>query len=320
MSGDPDFFLSIPSSLTTLDPAWSTCTPVLYGAWDPPSTLSTATALTSSAQETVQLQSATPVGRPTPAYAPATPGTAEGDPASPTSWDQPMPVAPQMSSLSRTDAEEAPQPSVIGTNSLILASSRGPTMVALPSLDGKSITWNPNDGLIFANSTIAFGRQATISGHAITLGSSDAVIDSSTHALSVHTVEDTNLPLITLPDGTVASYLNGPDEFKIGSRTITVQGSTITISGTAIPLDSSGLYIASSFLPSTYFTKNLNVSLGGQPISQSYKESNSFGSGNFSSSGGVFTSRSQRLVGLSLINTGISTIMMAITVAIVLAF
>ena len=193
-------------------------------------------------------------------------------------------------------------------------------MVALPPLDGKSITWDPNDGLIFANSTIAFGRQASISGHAITLGSSDVVIDSSTYAPSVHTVKDTNLPLITLFDGTVASYLNGPDEFKIGSRTIIVQGSTITISGTAISLDSSGLYIASSFLPLTYFTKNLNVSLGGQPISQSYKESNSFGSGNFSSSAGVFTSRSQRLVGLSLINTGISTIMMAITVAIVLAF
>ena len=178
-SGDPDFFLSIPSSLTTLDPAWSTCTPVLYGAWDPPSTLSTATALTSSAQETVQLQFATPVGRPTPAYAPATTATAAGDPVNSNSWDQPMPVAPRMSSLSRTDAEEAPEPSLIGISSLIIASSRGPTMDALPLLAGKSITWDPNDGLIFADSTIAFGPQATISGHAISLGTSDAVIGSS---------------------------------------------------------------------------------------------------------------------------------------------
>ena len=131
-SGDLDFFLSNPSSLTNLDPAWSTCTPVLYGAWDPPSTLSTATALTSSAQETIQLQFATPVGRPTPAYAPATTVTAAGDPVNSSSWDQPMPIAPRMSSLSRIDAEEALEPSLIGMSSLIVASSRGPTMVALP--------------------------------------------------------------------------------------------------------------------------------------------------------------------------------------------
>ena len=318
-SGDPDFFISIPSSLNTLDPAWSTCTPVLYGAWDPPSTLSTATALTSSAQETVQLQFAMPVGQPTPAHAPATTVTAAGDPANSNTWDQPMPIAPQMSSLSRTDAEEAPEPSLIGMSSPILASSRGPTMVALPLLAGKSITWDPNFGLIFADSTIAFGGQVTISDHAISLGTSDAVIDSSTYALSVHTAENENLPLITLPDGTVASYINGPDEIKIGSRTIIVQGSAITFSGTAISLGNPGLYMDSSFLPLTYSTKNLNASLDGPPVSHSYGESNSVGSGNSSSSGGVFTSGSQRSVRLSMINTSISTITMAITVAIVLA-
>ena len=317
-SGDPNFFLSIPSSLTTQDPAWSTCTPVLYGAWDPPSTLSTATALTSSAQETVQLQFATPVGRPTPAYAPATTVTAAGDPANSNSWDQPIPGAPRMSSLSRTDAEEAPETSLIGMSSLILASSRGPTMVALPLLAGESITWDPNDGLLFADSTIAFGGQATISGHAISLGTSDAVIDSSTYALSAHTAEDENLPLVTLPDGTVASYMNGPDEVKIGSRTVIVQGSAITISGTAISLGNSGLYIDSSFLTLTYSTKNLNASLDGPPVSQSYKESNSVSSGNSSSSEEVFTSGSQRSMGLSLINTNILTITIAITIAIVL--
>ena len=318
-SGDPDFFLSIPSSLTSLDPAWSTCTPVLYGAWDPPSALSTATALTSSAPETVRLQYATPVGRPTPAYAPATTVTTAGDPATSKSLDQPMPVAPQKSSLSRTDAEEAPEPSPIGMTSLILASSRDPTMAALPLLAGKPITWDPNVGLIFADSTIAFGGHASVSDHAISLGSSDAVIDDSTYALSVYTAEDGDIPLITLPDGTVASYMNGPDEVKISSRTIIAQGSAITISGTAIALGNSGLYIDSSFLPLAYPTKNLNASLDGPLVSHSYQVSKSVSGGNPSPSSGVFTGGSQRLVGLSLINSSTLTIMMAITVTIVFA-
>ena len=319
-SGDPDFFLSIPSSLTTLDPAWSTCTPVLYGAWDPPSTLSTATALTSSAQETLQRQPATPVGRPTPAYAPATTVTAAGDPAKSSSWDQPMPVAPQMFSLSRSDAKEVPEPSLIGMSSLILASSRGPTMVALPFLAGKSITWDPNVGLVFADSTIAFGGRATISGHAISLGISDAVIDRSTYTLSVHTGEDGILPLITLPDGTFASYINGPGEFKTSSRIVIVQGSAITIPGAAIPLGNSGLYINSTFLPLTYSTKNLNASLDGPPLSQSYyKEFSSVKSENSSSSGRVFTGGAQTLVGLSLFITSILTIAMAITAVMIIA-
>ena len=48
-SNNPEFFLSIPSTLTSLDPAWRSCTPALYGAWDPPTTLEAATALTDAA-------------------------------------------------------------------------------------------------------------------------------------------------------------------------------------------------------------------------------------------------------------------------------
>ena len=70
-SANPDFFLSIPSTLTTLDPAWRTCTPVLYGAFDPPRTLDPATALTGPS-DVKSSTSAAPGARVNPASTPAT--------------------------------------------------------------------------------------------------------------------------------------------------------------------------------------------------------------------------------------------------------
>ena len=71
-SNNPDFFLSIPSTLTSLDPLWSTCTPALYGAWDPPTTLEAAIALTDTSQKTTILHPAAPAGRATETHTPTT--------------------------------------------------------------------------------------------------------------------------------------------------------------------------------------------------------------------------------------------------------
>ena len=68
-----DFILSLPGDLSSVDPAWSTCAPASYGAFDPPSTQPKATALTDPAAKSPS-SSTTPapgsyVG---PAYGPAT--------------------------------------------------------------------------------------------------------------------------------------------------------------------------------------------------------------------------------------------------------
>ena len=72
-------YLSMPQDLTALDPAWSTCNAVLWGAFDPPMALHTATALV---QDPGKQASPTPApGSPVaPPYAPATPTASPIDP------------------------------------------------------------------------------------------------------------------------------------------------------------------------------------------------------------------------------------------------
>ena len=68
-----DFILSLPGALSSVDPAWSTCAPATYGAFDPPSTQPKATALTDPATKSSS-SSTTPApgGYVGPAYGPAT--------------------------------------------------------------------------------------------------------------------------------------------------------------------------------------------------------------------------------------------------------
>ena len=67
-----DFILSLPADLASADPAWSTCAPATYGAFDPPSTQPKATALTDSAEQYPSSTTLTPGGYVGPVYGPAT--------------------------------------------------------------------------------------------------------------------------------------------------------------------------------------------------------------------------------------------------------
>lgn len=59
-SNATDFILSLPGALASIDQAWSTCVPASYGAFDPPSTMQKATALTDPASGSASPAPATP--------------------------------------------------------------------------------------------------------------------------------------------------------------------------------------------------------------------------------------------------------------------
>ena len=67
-----DFILSLPGDLSSVDPAWSTCVPANYGAFDPPSTLPNATALTDPTAKSPSSTTPAPGSHVGPAYGPAT--------------------------------------------------------------------------------------------------------------------------------------------------------------------------------------------------------------------------------------------------------
>lgn len=61
-SNATDYILSLPTALSSIDPAWSTYAPASYGAFDPPRTLQKATALTDPIIESTSSTQATPGG------------------------------------------------------------------------------------------------------------------------------------------------------------------------------------------------------------------------------------------------------------------
>ena len=150
-SGNPDFFLSIPSSLTSLDPAWSTCTPALYGAWDPPTTLRPATALTDPAEKITPSSPASPAGRSTSAYAPATKTTAAASPKNVKPSAASVPSPSQPSKLPKTDVTELTDPP-IAQNSHRTAASGGLSSNIHTMPSGKDKKPDPSDPLDITSS------------------------------------------------------------------------------------------------------------------------------------------------------------------------
>ena len=67
-----DLILSLPGALSSVDPVWSTCAPASYGAFDPPTIMQKATALTDPAKWSTLSTPAAPGGYVGPAHGPST--------------------------------------------------------------------------------------------------------------------------------------------------------------------------------------------------------------------------------------------------------
>ena len=362
-SDGPSLILSLPSELSSVDPAWSTCIPNSYGAFDPPSTLHQATALTSVPPDPTLSIHAAPGGHVGLPYSPATttsstsesPSGTPPDPSSDPSNhlkpinpsdDSPTPAnsridddvfesvddtGRQISPGTVDDATKLPPPSKIPylpstTEQFIVpdpnkAESTVPTTYAsislaqtlgaflpitpsdallgssvhalplasalkVPFIFGQSMTRAPDGGIVAASHSISPKSHATIAGHTVYAGSTDAVIDSSTYVAPSTKTGDLPPKSVTLANGLVVSPYGSPSKVQIGTRVVSSDGSAITLPGAMISLGPSGLDIGPSVLPFT------NVTASSDPI-QRFGTSLVAGGGN-ASNAVAFTGRSSK--------------------------
>ena len=251
-NGNPDFFLSIPSSLTSLDPAWSTCTPALYGAWDPPKTLQHATALTDPADQPRPSPPAAPAGRATPVYAPITTTTAIKSSATANAAPSVAaePSASRTSKHAKTNAAEPADPALAQNfyKSAALGSPLNKIHIVPSVPDGKPDSSDPS------NTTPDVE------------GFSDAVVDGSDYAIPTRTAEKAPLFSTTQANGIVTNPDGNQNEFKIGDEIISVNEPATTataISGATVSQAPSELSISSLELPFPAETNSRSAGLGG---------------------------------------------------------
>ena len=363
-STEPDFFLPIPSSLASLDPSWGTCTPALYGAWDPPTTLKAATALTDPANKITPSTPAAPGSRSTPIYAPATKSVATNDPTTETLSIASTPGAAQSFTLPKTKAVEPADPtstpkhcstadlgcrseSIGGTtsgydekqypndptnhspgillgsdakldhsnpslsspvsgfpacdeHSLVQAPSGDaevgaatymtkskahipgqdlsmqssaitmsgktyllpPPSTSIPPLlliNGNPIARVSDGGLILASSTVKPGKQATISGHTVSVGISDVVIDVSKYLLPTRTAGKSEQ---IFGNGAVIFPDSDPNDFQTRDHGISADQPAFTIPGATVSIASSMSYTNSLVPPFQAETNSSGAELG----------------------------------------------------------
>ena len=362
-SDGPSLILSLPSELSSVDPAWSTCVPNSYGAFDPPTTLRQATALTGLPPDPTLLIHAAPGGHVGVPYSPATTtfSTSEslsGTPPDPSRdpSNQLKPIDPSDNSptpgKSRIDDDvsesiddtgrrispgtvddvtKLPPPSKIpylpSTSEQFIvpapnkAESTVPTTYAsislaqtlgaflpitpsdallgssahalplasalkIPSIVGQSMTRAPDDGIVFASHSISPESHATIAGHTVYTGFTDAVIDGSTYVAPSTTTGDLPPESVTLANGLIVSPYGSPNKVQIGTQVESSDGSAITLPGATISLGTSGPNIGPSVLPFT------NVTGSSGPI-QRFGTSLVAGGGN-GSNAIAFTGRSSK--------------------------
>lgn len=96
--------LSLPAELTNVDPAWKTCQPLYYGAFDPPSVLSKASRLAPAQADPAAVT-------PTPPPVPASPASAQATPAA-----QTPAITPAPNTDGRKTAAVDPPATVMDTN------------------------------------------------------------------------------------------------------------------------------------------------------------------------------------------------------------
>ena len=199
-SDGSSLILSLPSDLSSIDSAWSTCVPNSYGAFDPPSTLNQATALTNVPSEPTLSVHATPGGHVGLAYSPATTTTSisespSGTPPTPSSGqsNKLKPIDPSdnlpASGNKRIDEDvtesvhdrgRGESPGTVGDITKLLPPSNLPY---LPLASEQSIVQDPNKDELTVPTSHASTSLAQISGAVLPIRPGDAFLGSSTQAL-----------------------------------------------------------------------------------------------------------------------------------------
>ena len=127
--------LSLPAELTNVDPAWKTCEPLFYGAFDPPSVLSKASRLAPAQADPATVT-------PPPPPDPALPAVAQATPAAQTPAAT---IAPNSSGQKAAAID--PPASKIESNAAISPNGNDPVVVATPvASPGGSDPKSPENG------------------------------------------------------------------------------------------------------------------------------------------------------------------------------
>ena len=128
----------------------------------------------------------------------------------------------------------------VGSTNIVVDGSTQALPTAAPSpvvMGGVTALPAPSGGgVLIGSSTLSVGSQATISGHAISVGSSNIVVDGSTQAIPA----PSSLSPVVIGGITAQTALNGG--VVIGSSTL-VAGAQATVSGHAISVGSSNIVI-----------------------------------------------------------------------------
>lgn len=255
-----DFILSLPGALSSVDPVWSTCAPASYGAFDPPSTMQEATALTDPAKESTLSTPAAPGGYVGPAHGPSTSTSAVASSDPGISQAILRPTVPRTTDSQRFNPTKTIDTTIIRGSHLNLASqspsntpskaSRGESKIPDPDdptntspvpkkhgLDSGDHTANNQSAIFQAPIAIATATAMGRDGPDPTPRLTGSTVASESQQISYSdvfwhvggfdpTTGGTTRPVqqksLTLPDGILVSPSSRSDEVSIGNQIVHV--------------------------------------------------------------------------------------------------
>lgn len=147
----------------------------------------------------------------------------------------------------------------VGSNNIVIDGTT--QALAIPAtasailIIGSSLQRASNGGLIVGTSTLTPSAQTTVAGHALSIDSSNVILDGTTYALPTSagavlmppSVPQKNTNMATLSNGAVMTA-GGSVAALPGGQVITAGGSAATVSGTVISLGTSAVQVGSSMI------------------------------------------------------------------------
>ncbi|KAK0510888.1 hypothetical protein JMJ35_006440 [Cladonia borealis] len=256
-------YLSIPSNVLSVDPAWSTCTGAFEGSFDPPSALHKAPNLVApsptpppspppapspgavapgNAQPTTTPANQDPKSEPSPSpvnpQGPAKQGSGQPSPSPPSDPNNINSVGPgaQDPPIEPNNGQEPPNPSLIsnppktqpvGGNG---PANPGPQSGNNPPpnsvvANGNTIVRDPGGGVVVAGSTYMPGQSTSISGNTpLSIGPDNVVVAGSSYALPP-------IPPTTSAPIPAQSIVRAPDGGIVVGTTSIGPGAQASVSG-----------------------------------------------------------------------------------------
>ena len=254
--GATDFILSLPGALSSVDPGWSTCAPASYGAFDPPSTMQKATALTDPAKDSTLSTPAAPGGYVGPAHGPSTTTSAVASSDPGVSQAVPRPTVPRTTDSQRSNPTEAMDTAIIRGSHPNLA-SQNPSNTPSKASRGESKISDPDDP---TNTSPVPERHGLDSGDHT--ANKQSAVSQAPIATATAMGKDGPDPTLRLAGSTVASE---SQQISYSNAFLHVGGFDPTTGGTTHPVQQKSLTVPDGILVSPS-SRSDEVSIGNQTV------------------------------------------------------